>query len=87
MKLTKEQIKVIECKDAVISLRGPHGTGKTETTKEFIAERFEAYGLQRAGKALTYFQAIETRLVKPAEIRALCPLNCRISRPLSRSHR
>ena len=33
--LTKEQRRVIRCKDPVISLRGYHGTGKTQTTSEY----------------------------------------------------
>ena len=32
---TKEQRRVTRCKDSAISLRGYHGTGKTETTSEY----------------------------------------------------
>lgn len=41
-KLTKEQRLVIKCKDPVISLRGYHGTGKTETTSEYAMEVLRA---------------------------------------------
>lgn len=34
----KEQRGVIKCKDHIISLRGYHGTGKTETTSEYAME-------------------------------------------------
>lgn len=39
MKPTKEQMKVIKCKDPVISLNAPHGTGKTKTLAWFIVEK------------------------------------------------
>ena len=41
-KPSKEQLRVIECEDPVISLRGYHGTGKTKTAAEFAIHRLQA---------------------------------------------
>jgi ABC-type dipeptide/oligopeptide/nickel transport system permease subunit len=43
------------------------GSENGDAAADYIAERFEEYGLQTAGSALTYFYSFDTRLVEPVE--------------------
>ncbi len=51
---------------ALAAMQG-RGNGQpgSEAAANYIAERFEAYGLSPAGRAGTYFHTVETRLVQP----------------------
>lgn len=51
---------------ALVGLQGrATGTAEAQQAAAYIASRFEAYGLQPAGGGLSYFQTVETRLVRP----------------------
>ncbi|MBC7223476.1 MAG: M28 family peptidase [Anaerolineae bacterium] len=52
----------------LVGLRGRgNGTPDAQAAAEYIAQQFEAYGLQPAGEGLSYFQEVPALLVHPLE--------------------
>ncbi|MDH7486110.1 MAG: M28 family peptidase [Anaerolineae bacterium] len=60
--------KAMEHVRALAQMRGRRaGSAEGEAAADYIAARFQEYGLQTGGSSLSYFHSFNTRLVEPVE--------------------